>query len=282
MQSHWFSVGSVVSWARAGAGAVATQSVAEPAYGPHALELVAGGRSASEALTALLAADEAADVRQVAVVDATGGVAVHTGDGCIPLAGHLRGEGFSCQANMMASAQVWEAMAAAYRDGADAPFAERLVGTLDAGQAAGGDVRGEQSAALLVVPAAGEPAWRREVDLRVEDHSRPLAELRRLLVLHRAYGLATQGDELVAAGRHAEAGERYAAAAALAPDSDELVFWAGLAAVDRGEREEGLRLVREATARNPGWRALLDRLPPHIAPSAPAVLAALAPPADGG
>ncbi|MDP9401379.1 MAG: DUF1028 domain-containing protein, partial [Actinomycetota bacterium] len=195
VQSHWFSVGSVVSWARAGTGAVATQSVAEPAYGPHALELVAGGRSASEALTALLAADEAADVRQVAVVDAAGGVAVHTGDGCIPLAGHLRGEGFSCQANMMASAQVWEAMAAAYRDVADAPFAERLVATLDAGQAAGGDVRGEQSAALLVVPAAGEPAWRREVDLRVEDHPRPLAELRRLLVLHRAYGLATQGDE---------------------------------------------------------------------------------------
>jgi uncharacterized Ntn-hydrolase superfamily protein len=279
VQSHWFSVGSVVSWAQAGVGAVATQSVAEPAYGPRALDLLAAGLAAPDALARLTADDPQAGVRQVAVVDVAGRVAVHTGEGCIPFAGHEAGEDFSAQANMMASPEVPGAMAAAFRASATRgePLAERLVSALDAAEAAGGDVRGRQSAALLVVPAQADPPWRREVDLRVEDHPEPVAELRRVLVLHRAYELATQGDDLVAEGRHAEAGERYTAAAALAPDADELLFWAGLAAADRGDDEEGLRLVRRAAAVHRGWLQLLDQLPPHIAPSAARLRSAIGP-----
>jgi uncharacterized Ntn-hydrolase superfamily protein len=282
VQSHWFSVGSVVSWAQAGVGAVATQSVAEPAYGPRALDLLASGLAAPDALERLVGDDEHAAVRQVAVVDAAGRVAVHTGEGAIPHAGHVAGEAgeaFSVQANMMASPEVPAAMAAAFRASASRgePLAERLVGALDAAEGAGGDVRGRQSAALLVVPAAADPPWRRAVDLRVEDHPEPLRELRRVLVLHRAYELATEGDDLVAEGRHADAGARYTAAAALAPDADELLFWAGLAAADRGDDEEALRLVRAAAARHPGWLQLLDQLPPHIAPSAARVRSAVGP-----
>jgi uncharacterized Ntn-hydrolase superfamily protein len=277
VQSHWFSVGSVVSWAQAGVGAVATQSVVERAYGPRAIDLLASGLGAPEALQRLVAADALAGVRQVAVVDAEGRVAAHTGEGCIPHAGQEVGEGFSAQANMMGAPGVPEAMAAAFRAsaGRGEPLAERLVGALDAAEAAGGDVRGRQSAALLVVPAAAEPPWLRVVDLRVEDHPEPVAELRRLLVLHRAYALATEADELAAGGHHAEAGERYTQAAALAPDADELVFWAGLAAADRGDDAEALRLVRAAVARNPRWPQLLAQLPEHLAPSAARVLAAL-------
>lgn len=279
VQSHWFSVGSVVTWARAGVGAVATQSVIEPAYGPDLLELLAGGLDAPAALARRLAGDEGVAVRQVAVVDAAGTVAIHTGEGCIPYAGETVGEEFASQANMMAGDRVWGAMAEAFGDGSGQPLAERLLGALDAGEAAGGDVRGRQSAALLTVPPEPEPGWRRTVDLRVEDHPDPLAELRRLLVLQRAYALATEGDDLVAEGRHAEAGERYTAAADLAPDNGELVFWAGLAAYDQGDDALGAQRLRHALELNPRLRDLLAQLPPHVAPSAARALAALGPPA---
>ena len=201
VQSHWFSVGSVVSWARAGVGAVCTQSVAEPAYGPGLLDRLAAGEAPGAALAALLAADGQRGYRQVAVVAATGATAVHTGEGCIAFAGHEAGAEFSCQANMMASAAVWPAMAAAF---AAAPAGLRspagCSAALEAAEGAGGDVRGRQSAALVVAPAEGE-AWRRVVELRVEDHAEPLAELGRLLDLHDAYALATQGDDLAGRGR---------------------------------------------------------------------------------
>src|ERR1700737_804766 len=185
VQSHWFSVGSVVSWARPGVGAAATQSVAEVAHGPHTLDRVQQGFDASAALAAVLGEDDLAHFRQVGVVDARGEAAAHTGSGCIPHAGEGIGEGFSCQANMMATDTVPAAMADAYRDhGGDLP--ERLLAALDGAEDAGGDVRGRQSAALLVVPAAGE-AWRTRFDLRVDDDSEPLAELRRLLRLPPAH-----------------------------------------------------------------------------------------------
>lgn len=276
VQSHWFSVGSVVPWARAGVGAVATQSVAEPAYGPRALDLMEDGLSAARALQRLVERDAAADVRQVAAVDVDGVATVHSGDGCIPFAGHESGDGVSCQANMMASPAVWGAMAGAYRDsGEELPLAERLLVALDAAEAAGGDVRGRQSAALLVVAGEPQPAWGRSIDLRVEDHADPLRELRRLLVLHRAYELASAGDDLVAGGRHEEAGRCYSAAADLAPHSDELLFWAGLAAFDAGDPAVGLDRLQAAVDANPRWRALLEQLPPHVAPSAGAARAAL-------
>lgn len=273
VQSHWFSVGPLCAWAQAGIGAVATQSVVEPAYGPNALARLADGVNAQQALGELLAADPLQHVRQVAVVDARGAIAVHTGRGCIAHAGHVAGEHFSCQANMMAGEGVPQAMADAY-GAAEGELQDRLLTALDAAEAAGGDVRGRQSAAMVVAAAEGEP-WRRTVDLRVEDHDAPLDELRRLLDLQRAYDLAGTADELLAAGRRDEAGELYRRAAQLAPNSDELRFWAGLALAQAGDLAAGVAEVRSAIAHNPNWRVLLERLTPELAPAAEAVRAQL-------
>ena len=273
VQSHWFSVGSVVSWAEPAVGAVATQSIAEPAYGPRLLERLAAGARPRDALESLLAEDGGAGYRQVAVVDAAGEVAVHTGEGCIPEAGHMEGGGFSAQANMMSSAGVWPAIAETFAT-VEGSLARRLLTALDAGEAAGGDVRGRQSAALLVVPAVGEP-WRRAVDLRVEDHPEPLAELRRLLRLREAYDLATEADDLVGEGRHTEAGECYRRGSELVPDNVELRFWAGLALAAAGDVSGGAARVSEAIEASPGWQELLGRLAPEVAPGADSVRAAL-------
>ena len=273
VQSHWFSVGSIVSWARPGVGAVATQSIGEPSYGPNALDLLAAGVEPAEALKRLTAADERARFRQVAVVDAAGRVAVHTGEGCIAFAGDQTGDGYSVQANMMASPAVWPAMAEAF-EAAEGPLSRRLLAALRAAEAAGGDARGRQSAAMVVAPAEGEP-WRLSVDLRVEDHPEPLDELERVLDLQDAYRLANRGDNLAGQGRHEEASALYRRAAELAPGSHELLFWSGLAAAQGGDMDTALRRVREAIALQPGWAELLDRLQPDIAPAAPAVRAAL-------
>jgi uncharacterized Ntn-hydrolase superfamily protein len=273
VQSHWFSVGSIVTWARPGVGAVCTQATAEPAYGPRLLDALASGTAPAAALTTLLDADDAAPFRQVAVIGADGPPAVHTGPRCIAYAGHATGDAFSVQANLMDNDTVWGAMADAFTR-ATGPLARRLLAALQAAEAAGGDARGRQSAALVVVPAAGEP-WERVVELRVEDHDEPLDELERVLTLHDAYTLATRGDDLIGEGRHAEAAEAYRAAGALAPDNHELLFWAGLAEFDHGDRATALAQVRRAIAIQPGWRALLARLEPDVAPSAAAVLAAL-------
>jgi len=273
VQSHWFSVGSIVTWARAGVGAVATQSIAEPAYGPALLDRLEAGDQPQEALAAELAADELSRFRQVAVVDSAGRVGVHTGAGCMAYAGHQGGNGFSAQANMMTSAEIWPAMATAF-EAADGPLARRLLAALDAGEDAGGDVRGRQSATLLVVPAAGE-AWRATVELRVEDHPDPLAELRRLLDLHDAYALADRADALAGEGRHDLAQRLYGRAAETAPENVELSFWAGLGIAAAGDLEGGLEKVRVALDAHHGWRQLLARLEPEIAPAAEAVRGAL-------
>lgn len=269
VQSHWFSVGSVVSWAEPGVGAVATQSIAEPAYGPRLLERLRSGQGPLPALDELLADDEQSRFRQVAVIDGQGAVAVHTGEGCIPFAGHEEDENFSTQANMMAGPEVWPAMADAFRT-ATGSLSRRLLAALDAGESAGGDVRGRQSAALVVVPADGE-AWERTVELRVEDDRDPLGELRRLLDLADAYAIASEGDDLVGEGRHTEAAERYRRAAELAPASEELLFWAGLAIAQGGDLDGGVERVRAAIEMHSGWRDLLERLEPDIAPAAVAV-----------
>jgi uncharacterized Ntn-hydrolase superfamily protein len=278
VQSHWFAVGPIVPWVRPGVGAVATQSIAEPAYGPRALDSLAAGARAREALDELVGDDDLARFRQVAVVDAHGNVATHTGEGCIAYAGHQAGHEFSAQANMMVSAEVWPAMAHAF-EAAAGPLARRLLAALHAAEARGGDARGRQSCALVVAPAQGQP-WQHSVDLRVDDHPEPLAELDRLLDLSDAYALATEGDDLVGQGRHEEAGERYRAASALAPGNHELLFWAGMAAAQAGDMPTALERVREAVRLQPGWRELLGRLDPEIAPGAPAVRQALAD--DGG
>ncbi len=227
------------------------------------------GAAAGDALEELLAADPLRAVRQVGVVDAQGGVAVATGADCIAHAGDARGDGFSCQANMMERDTVPAGMAAAF-EAADGDLAARLMAALHGAQAEGGDIRGRQSAALLVAPAEGE-AWRARVDLRVEDHTDPLAELDRLLVLQRAYELAGSADELMAAGRADEAGALYRRAAELAPGSDELLFWAGLAVAHTGDVVEGAAAVRRAADVQPNWLVLLDRLSPDFAPAGEAV-----------
>ncbi len=273
VQSHWFSVGSVVTWGRAGVGAVATQSMAQPAYGPNLLDRLEAGEAPRAALDAEVAADKGAPLRQVAVIGARGEVAVHTGNNCIPFAGDLIGDGYSAQANMMASEGVWPAMGRAF-EAAEGPLAERLLTALDAGEAAGGDVRGRQSAALLVVPAEGEP-WRRTADLRVDDHPEPLEELRRLLGLAEAYALVSAAEELGAEGRHEEAGENGRRALELAPENTEFLFWGGLSLAQQGQVELGAMLVNSAIELHPGWRDLLGRLSHEIAPGAAKIREAL-------
>jgi uncharacterized Ntn-hydrolase superfamily protein len=274
VQSHWFAVGPIVPWVRPGVGAVATQSIAEPAYGPHALDrLAASGAGARATLDELVGEDELGRFRQVAIVDADGEVATHTGDGCIAYAGHRAGADFTAQANMMASPEVWPAMAAAF-ESAEGPLARRLLAALYAAEASGGDARGRQSSALVVAPADGEP-WRRTVDVRVDDHPEPLRELERLLDLADAYAIASEGDDLVGQGRHAEAGERYRLASERAPGNHELLFWSGLATARAGDLEGGVDQVREAIRIQPGWKELLGRLEPEIAPGAAVVLEAL-------
>jgi len=273
VQSHWFSVGSIVTWAQPGVGAVATQANAEPAYGPSALALMADGVPAPDALAQLVAADPGGPSRQVAVVDAEGRVGVHTGPKFIAYAGHVTAQGVSCQANIMVSERVWPAMLDAFNAGSGS-LTSRLLDALDAAEREGGDIRGRQSAAILVVPAEGE-RWRTVVSLRVEDHPEPLPELRRVVKLHEAYGLAGQADELLNAGRHDEAARLYVAASEFAPDNHELLFWAGLGTVQAGDLDAGVAKVERAIALQPAWRELLPRLPAELAPAAPAVLARL-------
>jgi uncharacterized Ntn-hydrolase superfamily protein len=273
VQSHWFSVGPIVPWARTGVGAVATQANAEVSYGPRGLELMASGASAPDALAQLLSEDPAAATRQVAMLDAQGRVAAHTGEECIPIAGDVQGDEVSCQANIMVSERVWPEMLDTFL-WTGGSLTKRLLAALDAAEEAGGDARGRQSAAILVVPASGEP-WDTVISLRVEDHPLPLVELRRLVALHEAYALASQGDEAVGDGKHDEAAELFEQASALAPGNHELMFWAGLGAAQGGDLERGVAQVRAAIALQPGWRGVLERLSPATAPSAAAVRAAL-------
>lgn len=266
VQSHWFSVGSVVTWAEAGVGAVATQAMADISYGPLGLDLLRAGKPAPAALAALLTSDPQANRRQVAMVDARGEVGVHTGSGCMQGAGHESGEGFSVQANMMLNDTVWPAMAAAYRSAAltTADLAERLLLALEAGQAAGGDVRGQQSAAILIVSgtSTGRPWADRVMELRVEDHPQPVAELRRLVRIQRAYEFMNEGDEFLAKEQVENALQAYRAAAALAPEIDELPFWHAVTLADLGRLEEALPIFAGVFRSCPNWAELLRRLPP--------------------
>jgi uncharacterized Ntn-hydrolase superfamily protein len=266
VQSHWFSVGSLVCWAEPGVGAVATQANVEVSYGPLGLRRLRDGLSAASALEALTVADPQAESRQVGLVSAAGDAAAHTGAECMAFAGDVVGEHHACQANVMASEEVWPAMSAAFA-AAEGDLADRLLAALDAGEAAGGDLRGRQSAAIVVAPAEGEP-WEKSVELRVEDHPDPLAELRRLVDLQRAYELAGAGDQLAAEGDHRAAAEKYVAAYERAPGYVELEFWAGLSLVQVGEHQRGLAHLRATFARGPGWRQLLDRLESSLAPAA--------------
>jgi len=274
VQSHWFSVGSTVPWAEAGVGAVATQSFVDPSYGPLGLDMMRAGRSAPDALAGLLAADPEREVRQVAMVDAQGRVAAHTGRKNIQAAGQHVGKGYSVQANLMANEKVWPAMAKAF-EGATGDLAERMLAALEAAQAVGGDIRGQQSAAILVVPGtpSGRPWADRIFDLRIEDHPRPLEEMRRLLHVARAYRHMNAGDLAVEKNDVPAAEREYGAAMKLLPDSAEVVFWYAAALAMAGQVDRSLPLFARAFALEPAWRTLVPRLPASgLLPADPAVL----------
>jgi uncharacterized Ntn-hydrolase superfamily protein len=262
VQSHWFSVGSLVPWAEAGVGAVATQSFVDPSYGPLGLELMRAGKNARQTLDGLLASDPAKDVRQVAMVDAKGNVAVHTGAKCIPAAGHISGEQFTVEANLMENDRVWPAMAKAFRE-TTGDLAERMLASLDAAQAAGGDIRGKQSAAILIVSGhpTGQPWNDREIDLRVEDHPEPLKELRRLVTIRRAYQHENAGD--LAVEKHDVDGalREYSTAERMIPDNLEMKYWHAVALVNAGRLNESLPFFREVFQSDPHWLELTPRLP---------------------
>lgn len=262
VQSHWFSVGSMVSWAEPGVGAVATQSFVDPNYGPLGLQLMRAGKTAAEALAALLAIDEYANVRQVGMIDANGVVANHTGDSSIADHCDIAADNYSVQANMMWKPTVCEAMAAAF-EAADGDLAERMMVALEAAQGEGGDIRGKQSAAMLVVNNdRSQPAWGgRVIDLRVEDHAEPLAELRRLVTMNKAYNLMNAGDEHMMLGEIDNAVVAYGGAEKLVPDSHEMIFWHAATLADAGKVDEAMPLFAKAFSMWPRWREIIPRLP---------------------
>ena len=277
VQSHWFSVGSIVSWAEAGVGAVATQSFVDPGYGLKGLGLMRAGTSAPDALKQLVKEDPQPDGRQVAMIDAQGRLDAYTGKSAVAAAGHIVGEQFSVQANMMANPKVWPAMAEAYRR-TSGDLADRMLAALDAAQAAGGDARGRQSAALVVVKAKGTGRpWvgaDKLFDLRIEDHPQPLVELRRLLRLQRAYGHANRGDELMTEKKVDAALVEYAAASTLAPEIVELPFWHAVTLASIGREAEAAPIFKAVFAKEPLWLEMLERLPAAgLFPNDPALLA---------
>ncbi len=274
VQSHWFSVGPIVAWAEAGVGAIATQSFVDPSYGKNGLELMRSGKSAPDTLKELLAKDEGRDVRQVAMIDAQGRVDAWTGKNDIEAAGHIVGENFSVQANLMLNDKVWPAMANAFKN-TKGDLADRMMAALDAAQAVGGDIRGRQSAAMIVV--TGKPtglAWKdRIVDIRVDDSNEPLKELRRLLVLRRAYNHMDAGDLAVEKKDNEGALREYSAAAKLVPGNAEMVYWHAVALVNMGRVDESLPLFRKVFAMDPNWRTLTPRLPKSgLLPNDPAII----------
>jgi uncharacterized Ntn-hydrolase superfamily protein len=268
----WPAVGSVVPFAEPGVGAVATQSFVEISFGPRGLDLMREGASAAEAVETMIGSDEKPSVRQLGVLSANGDSAGHTGDACVPCAGEATGADCRCQANMMASEGVPEAMAEAF-EAAEGELAIRLLASLEAGEAAGGDARGRMSAAIVVVPAEGE-TWRRSVDVRIDYHESPLPELSRALRLHRAFALLDLADELAEAGDSEGAKQAGMEALGLSEQNPQALLWVGLGAAT-DDLEFGLSLVRQALDLQPSLADFLLRLTDEIAPAASAVRARL-------
>ena len=262
VQSHWFSVGPIVPWAEAGVGAVATQSFVDPSYGKLGLELMRAGKSAPDALKSLLAGDEGREVRQVAMIDTQGRVEAWTGKNDIQAAGHIVGKNFSVQANLMLNDKVWPAMAEAFEN-AKGDLADRMLEALDAAQAVGGDIRGRQSAAMIIVSGKSTgQAWKdRLFDLRIDDSPEPLRDLRRLVTLQRAYNHMNAGDLAVEKKDNEGALREYGAAEKLVPDNAEMIYWHAVALVNMGRMDESLPLFRKVFAMDKNWAILTPRLP---------------------
>jgi uncharacterized Ntn-hydrolase superfamily protein len=260
VQSRYFGAGSGVPWAEPGVGVVATQAFTEERYGPLGLALMRGGLSAPDALRALLAGDEGEPLRQVAMVDGKGVVAAHTGSRCVAAAGHAGSDGVSAQANMMERDTVWDAMVGTYGS-AEGSLAERLLAALLAAEREGGDIRGRQSAAVIVVSGSRQdPPWKRTVDVRVDDHPDPVTEIGRLLRLHEAYRLMDMANEAAVKGDLVSAADAMDQAAKLASDNDQVAFRRGGSLMAVGRVEEGRAELQRARAANPRWPIFLRRL----------------------
>jgi len=261
VQSHWFSVGTIVSWGKSGTGVVATQSFVNPSFGPNGIKHMLEGKDAEETLNILIEGDEGRDFRQVAVLDVTGKVAAYTGKKCIISAHHITGDNYSVQANMMLNDQVVPAMEKAYKSAKDS-FADRLLKTLEAAEEAGGDIRGRQSAAISIVKgdSSGRPWADKVIDLRVEDHQEPLQELRRLVKLHKAYQHMNNGDVAIEENDFERAAAEYSAAAALAPNNLEVVYWQAITLATGGKVEQAKPLLCRVFSADPNWIELTRRL----------------------
>ena len=261
VQSHWFSVGFLVPWAKAGVGAVATQSFVKVDYGPEGLNRMEHGQSAEEALTSLLAEDDGEAVRQVAMIDVKGSVAAHTGTKCIYAAGHQIGKNYSVQANLMEKETVWPSMANAF-ERSNGDLAEKMMAALEAAEAEGGDIRGKQSAAMLIV--SGNPTgipWKDVVmDIRVDDHAEPLKELKRLIRVHRAYQHANKGDHYLEMEEIEKALVEYEKASEFYPENPELPYWSAVTLASKGNLDQALPIFREVFQKEPRLRILTPRL----------------------
>ena len=261
VQSHWFSVGFLVPWAKAGVGAVATQSFVKVDYGPHGIQLMESGMKAADALKALTSKDEGEAVRQVGMIDIKGNVAAHTGSRCIKYAGHIVGKNYSVQANMMANGTVPKAMAVAFEK-TKGDLADRMMAALEAAEAEGGDIRGKQSAAMVIV--SGEPSgvdWKdTKLSLRIEDHPTPLIELKRLIRVHRAYQHANMGDHYMETEEIDKALIEYSKAAEYYPENAELPYWSAVALANGGRIEEALPVFQSVFERNPDLKTMTPRL----------------------
>ena len=264
VQSHWFSVGTVVSWGEAGVGVIATQSFVNTSFGPRGLELLKKGKNPQEVVDELIKSDEGREFRQLAVLDAKGNAASFTGKKCIQPAGNIVGNGFSVQANLMANDKVWPAMAEAFTN-STGPLAERMLIALEAAENAGGDIRGRQSAALLVVrgKSTGKIWEDKLVDLRVDDSSEPLVELRRLLKVHRAYEHMNNGDLAVEKNHMEKAMQEYSTAMEMFPDNLEMRYWTAITLANNRRFDEALSMLKDVFAKDRNWKELTPRLIPN-------------------
>ena len=263
VQSHWFSVGTAVSWGEAGVGVVATQSFVNKSYGIKGLELMKHGKTAPDALKELLAADEGREVRQVAMIDVNGNVNSFTGKNCIDHAGNIVGKNYSVQSNMMITDKVNAAMSKAFEGSEGKPLAERVLITLQAAQSAGGDIRGKQSAAILVVAGKsnGQPWNERLIDLRVDDNAAPLVEMDRLLRLYRAYEHMDKGDLATEKNDMKLAMEEYGAAMKMFPENLEMKYWTAITLANNKRVTEASKMLQAIYKKDPNWRELTRRLP---------------------
>ena len=265
VQSHWFNVSRTAPWVRFGVGAVATQALTDPSYGWRGLDCMAGGLAPDEALIQLLADDADAARRQVGFLAADGRIAVHTGADCIRESGHLTGDGWAVLGNLLANPGVVDAMAQAL-EGATGTLAERMITVLEAGQLAGGDLRGRQSAAIRVVPSHAEleEGYEAGIDISVPDHPKPIVELRRLVEVDRSYRALRRAQTAWKRG-DADAARSQLDMAGTLRHGVEVDFWAAMVWEELGEPDTADRLMALALDGQPAFGELLNRLGDPVA-----------------